>query len=362
VAPTATLDFSSRQLYLGPAPVGIDARFAWTLPGGRGAGVNIIDCEWAWNLHHEDLAAHVGGIIAGAAFGNDDHGTSVIGTLIGNDNNLGVIGIAPDASLSLAAFPSKDTDAGTAAIIDQAAAQLSAGDILLLEIHRPGPLTPNPERGDLGYIAIEWWPDDYLAIARAVKKGILVVEAAGNGSQSLDASAYNHPAHGFPKSWRNPFAPTSPSSGAILVGAGNPPAGTHGRTVDTIGFHETYVDRARCVFSNYGSRIDCQGWGWEVTSSGGGDLGPHTDHNRLYTDVFAGTSSASPIIAGGLACIQGALRARGLPLLTSETARAQLRMHGSAQQPAQGRGIDQRIGMRPDLRQILGDLMPPLVS
>jgi len=36
-APPTTPDFTARQGYLDPAPGGIDARFAWTLPGGRGA-------------------------------------------------------------------------------------------------------------------------------------------------------------------------------------------------------------------------------------------------------------------------------------------------------------------------------------
>jgi hypothetical protein len=38
-APPVTPDFTARQGYLDAAPGGIDARFAWTLPGGRGAGV-----------------------------------------------------------------------------------------------------------------------------------------------------------------------------------------------------------------------------------------------------------------------------------------------------------------------------------
>lgn len=38
-APPATPNFSARQGYLDAAPGGIDARYAWTRPGGRGAGV-----------------------------------------------------------------------------------------------------------------------------------------------------------------------------------------------------------------------------------------------------------------------------------------------------------------------------------
>src|SRR5207253_1895259 len=127
------------------------------------------------------------------------------------------------------------------------------GDILLLEIHRAGPGASGS--GQDGYIAVEWWPDDLAAIRYAVARGILVVEAAGNGARDLDASIYNTPAAGFPSSWRNPFNPANPSSGAILVGAGAPPPGTHG--------HNHGPDRSRLDFSNYGRRLDTQGWGRE---------------------------------------------------------------------------------------------------
>ena len=357
-ARAATPDFTGRQDYLGAAPVGIDAKYAWNLPGGRGTGVRIIDCEWAWNFDHEDLADHCSGNVVGIAqTSDDDHGTSVAGVLIANDNNIGAIGVAPDSILATAAFDDSSAQS-TSAIIMQAADHLSTGDILLLEIHRPGPNAANPPNGQEGFIAIEWWPDDFAAIAYATAKGILVVEAGGNGSENLDDPLYDTPPQGFPADWKNPFAASGPDSGAILVGAGNPPAGTHSRNQDTYGFNEMYFDRARCAFSNYGTRIDCQGWGWEVTTLGGGDLQPGTaniqsaDHNFLYTDVFAGTSSASPIIAGTLACLQGMIRATGIPLLTPKAARRLLRSTGSAQQPAPNRPITQRIGTRPDLKAL----------
>ncbi len=50
-APPATPDFTPRQLYLGPATAGIDAQYAWTVAGGRGAGVQIMDCERGVALH-----------------------------------------------------------------------------------------------------------------------------------------------------------------------------------------------------------------------------------------------------------------------------------------------------------------------
>ena len=142
-------------------------------------------------------------------------------------------------------------------------------------------------------------------------KGIIVVEAAGNGTQNLDAAdLLTRRRPGFPSSWRNPFNPGNPSSGAVVVGAGAPPPGTHGR--------DNGPDRSRLDFSNFGARVDVQGWGREVTSTGYGDLQGGSNQDLWYTDQFSGTSSASPVVVGTLAATQGALRSRGHRVLTSE--------------------------------------------
>lgn len=108
----------------------------------------------------------------------------------------------------------------SSAAIRAAADRLGRGDIILLEIHRPGPNAPMPRQGQLGFIAIEWWPDDFAAIRYAVARGIAVVEAAGNGFENLDAAVYNARPVGFPSSWTNPLNPANPSSGAVIVGCG----------------------------------------------------------------------------------------------------------------------------------------------
>ena len=340
-APPATPDFVARQNYLGMAPAGIDIGFAWTLPGGTGAGVRVIDCEWAWRFGHEDLLQNQGGVVAGTSSGNTDHGTAVIGVIGADRNSVGCIGIAPNAVVSASSF----SDQSTPQAIKAAADKLSAGDIILLEIHRPGPNTPNPQQGQLGYIAIEWWPDDFAAIRYAVQKGIIVVEAAGNGAQNLDAAVYDMRPGGFPTTWRNPFNPSNPSSGAVLVGAGAPPPNTHGANHGQ--------DRSRLDFSNFGARVDVQGWGREVTTTGYGDLQGGTNQDLWYTDHFAGTSSASPIVVGSLAATQGVLRARGHRRLNPETARRLVRATGSPQRDEPGRPASQRIGNRPNLRQMI---------
>jgi hypothetical protein len=340
-APPATPDFTARQGYLDAAPGGIDARYAWTVPGGSGAGVRVIDCEWGWRFSHEDLLQNQGGVVAGTSSTDTNHGTAVLGEISGDRNGLGITGIAPDAVISASSF----NDQPTAQAIRAAADRLGPGDIILLEIHRPGPRTPNPPQGQLGFIAIEWWPDDFAAIRYAVNKGIVVVEAAGNGFQNLDDPIYSQRPVGFPASWLNPFHVANPSSGAVMIGAGAPPPNTHGQNWGP--------DRSRLDFSNYGARVDAQGWGREVTSTGYGDLQGGMNTDLWYTDRFSGTSSASPIVVGAIACAQGVLRAQGRIPLSPARARDLLRSTGSIQQDAPGRPATQRIGNRPNLRQLI---------
>src|SRR6185436_15379996 len=184
-----------------------------------------------------------------------------------------------------------------------------------------------------------WWPDDYDAIRYASSRGVIVVEAAGNGARNLDNAIYDTPATGFPSGWSNPFRRGARDSGAILVGAGAPPPGTHGANHGP--------DRSRLDFSNYGAAVDAQGWGREVTTCGYGDLQGGGNEDLWYTNQFSGTSSASPIVTGVVACIQGMAKARNRPVLTFQQVRNCLRTTGSPQQAAPGRPVTQRIGNRP---------------
>src|SRR6185503_18176694 len=78
----------------------IDARWAWQQANGEGAGVGFVDLEEDWNLDHEDLKDKRPTL----SYGDNryvmdgfsgDHGTAVLGTVVGIDNTVGIVGIAP---------------------------------------------------------------------------------------------------------------------------------------------------------------------------------------------------------------------------------------------------------------------------
>ena len=67
-------------------------------------------------------------------------------------------------------------------------------------MHRPGPRFNFATRADQrGYIAVEWWPDDFAAILNATNRGIIVVEAAGNGAENLDDASVSDPRRRLPR-------------------------------------------------------------------------------------------------------------------------------------------------------------------
>jgi hypothetical protein len=122
--PPVSPDFTASQIYLNPAPAGIDAGFAWNIAGGRGNGVKIIDCEWGWNFSHEDLIQKQIGVVFGGNSTNNNHGTAVLGEYSGDVNSFGITGICSDAIAGASSFVNSPSTART---IREAADRLNGG-------------------------------------------------------------------------------------------------------------------------------------------------------------------------------------------------------------------------------------------
>jgi hypothetical protein len=278
------------QGYLRPAsstPTGIDADYAWTQIGGNGTGVTVCDLEYGWNYNHADLTKAVGSQInpntiffpAGA---DTNHGTAVIGELSSDNNGWGTTGICYGATLKTCGTVYPDAATwNVPGAMTYAIDSLSAGDVILLEQQWPYTYLGTD------YIPVEWWqnysPDPqsynavYAAIENAVANGINVVEAGGNGYTNTNSLT-----------WYG-------NSGAIIVGAGG---------VYTGGTWPQ-GDLQKLDFSSFGRRYDLQGWGENVTTTGYGNLYSAEGFDYWYRRDFDGTSSASPVVAGAVACCVG---------------------------------------------------------
>jgi subtilase family protein len=358
--------FVDQQGYLLAADVGgLDILFANDQRGGRGAGVQVFDIEYAWDKEHEDLLVNFPAVLGTPSPDPEDifHGTAVAGIIGGDINTIGVNGIAPDSPFFGIAVERNDRSVAVA--IQRAVDLARAGDIILLEQQTPT-FPPDRPINVPTFVAVEWVPEIFDAIRQATGRGMVVVEAAGNGENNarnglnfddprlvatrqaqFGLDAVTHP---------YPFDPANPSSGAVLVGAG---AGGF------VGMR-TQPERSRKDFSNYGRRLDVQAWGENIVSSGFvvpnrpstcniGPAFPPPGRNQCYTNMFGGTSGASAIIAGVVAATQGILKAAGRPPLTSQQFISLFRdpATGLPQTDDVGHPRTQRIGSLPDMSRLI---------
>jgi subtilisin family serine protease len=332
-------NFEPAQGYLCSPPDGIGAMEVWSLAGGKGKGVTICDIEGNWNLSHEDLPGGIP-LLGGTPIASldwRDHGTAVLGEMVSKPNDFGTVGIAHQSS---AAVHSAEMDGvfNAAGAIMGATSKLKAGDVILIELQATG---PNGK-----YVAMQYWDDVFSAIVAATAKGITVVEAAGNGDENFNLPIFN--GTGLKK-----------DSGAIVVGAGIPPTNYFdhfGAGAAMPGNSEIGVPRSRIWFSNHGKIVNVQGWGWHVTTCGYGDAQGGASENRWYTHRFSGTSSASPIVTGAVACLQGIAKAKlGAPLTPAKVRKILMRT-GTPQAAGPGVPKTQRIGPLPNLEKAVQEI------
>ncbi|PFR32331.1 S8 family peptidase [Bacillus cereus] len=315
----------TRQGYLEPAPLGINAPYAWSIKGGDGKGTTFVDMEYGWLFNHEDLVNQKIELISGQNKSeHHDHGTSVLGIVSAEDNNIGGIGIAPKAKVKVVSQIRDNGNYNTADAILSAVNNMQAGDILLLEAQ-----ATYDGYGDKNYFPVEVKPDIFDAIRMGTNKGIIIIEAGANGGNDLDQFRDRNG-----KQVLNRNSPDFKDSGAIMVGAAS-----------------ARVPHKRSYFSNYGSRVDVYGWGNAVDTT---DAKPSEFITNLYTSSFAGTSSASPIIAGAAASIQGIAKNNQGRVYTPRQLRDIL--SDSSTGTKSNDPTSDKIGVLPDLKAILSKL------
>ena len=320
--PLPTQDLSGNQTYLhGAASNGYDFIYAWSQSGGDGSQVRLIDIEYDWYEQHEDLQMSTADILYGYEtnlFGTSrDHGTASVGVSSALNNGYGMQGGVYNADIKM--ISSVDSSASWILhdSVNYAVSNSSPGDVILLE---------QQAYANGAYCPIEYWALFYTPIANAAAMGRIVIEPAGNGGTDLDNTVV----------WGNIFQRSTRDSMAIMVGAGSS------------------VNRSRQSFSNYGSRLDIQGWGdYSVATLGYGDLYGSALSNE-YTAQFAGTSSASALSAAVAASCQSYSKATYGAVLSPAMLRGLLASNGYAQTF----GLAGHIGPLPNLSTTFSQIVP----
>jgi len=319
--PTVEPRWNGQRHWL-PAPEGVDAQFAWSFIGGTGdaAGLKFVDLERGWTLNHEDLVVHNPTLIFGnIANDSRSHGTSVLGIVCAEANNVGGVGVVPNlASVAVVSFYLDTRPNAMMAAIDK----LDAGDVLLVEAQ----VEISVNGADI-LAPVDFFQADFDTVHLATQKGIIVVEPGGNGTKNGNLPALNLDLHPIPRG----------DSGAIIVSAAT-----------------SAVPHSRLLYAPFGGRIDCYAWGENIDTS---RSDPNASTNRYRPQGglggFNGTSGAAAIIAGVALAVQSLVKAQVISLHGRE-------LREIFRDPAFGTLPDPleptTIGVMPDLKKIISVL------
>ena len=235
----------------------IDAERAWGVADGSGVVVAVVDS--GIEESHADLTGQIitgidyvdGGDPSPGSDIADAHGTFIAGLIVAADNDIGVIGVAPEAKvLNMRACSGGLCSNGDLVNAIYDSVDLGA-DIINLSLG-------GYELEDDGDPALE------AAIEYARNRGVLVVAAAGNDGLNLD------------------HLETVDGERIIIVPAGLPLG-----NILAVGASDQ-LDR-RAEFSNYGSVLDLFAPGTDMATTGLGSS---------YVNARGGTSYAAPVAAG----------------------------------------------------------------
>jgi subtilisin family serine protease len=240
---------------------------------GAGVGVGVIDT--GIDLSHPDLANTQNGIncIHHGQSANDDngHGTHVAGTIAARDNGVGVIGVAPAATLyAIKALDSSGSGTISSLIcgIVWSMNRWPLVRVVNMSVEASGTATPsNPNCTNSRKDSL------HFVLCRATQAGITFVAAAGNASRDAAGT--------IPAAYEEVIAVSA------LADSDGRPGGLGGRPSCL----SSELDDHFATFSNFGSVVDLAAPGVCILSTyrGGG-----------YA-TLSGTSMAAPHVTGAAA-------------------------------------------------------------
>ena len=277
-----TPDFEAQQTYLdapGNRWRGLNVRKAWANQvTGKGARIHF--CDGGLYPQHEDLRGNPAlKIVSSEPNHNPQHGTASVGIILARPDGVGATGISHDSELYL--YNNRTTDAqGNFQALKDLLRNVEPGDIVGVNrqtAHIDVLSTMLPSLHDKA-----WW-----TVMHALnQRGAVVVNAAANGSSKTLADKGTQAGQGVDLAhW--PYFQDHGDSGTILVGA-----------------CESFDGKPH-AYSNHDYRYRMlNAWGDSVVTLSYGRLQDLSGNDRDYTDAYAGTSSATPMVCGALSLIQ----------------------------------------------------------
>lgn len=268
--PPATPLMTNKQGYI--SFMGVNMEYAFE-QGLTGTGIRIRDLEGNVNPEHEEFnernVYHVDGLTVHPQYTDHTHGTGVFGIMYADPGDYGITGLSHGAE-EMVMYPvvTQEQWYNVPFTLSHCLENSTEGDFIIYELQTPGPNTEE------GYCPIEYELPVWDLTKAATDSGMIVIAAAGNGDQNLDAPEYEeYMQRGH--------------SGAIIIGAGS-----------------NDLQHDRLWFSTHGERVDLQAWGIGVLSAGTGSAYIFgEDDNQTYV-WFSGTSSATPIVASCAVVLQ----------------------------------------------------------
>ena len=315
--------------------------------GGPGVNVDIAIIDTGADLEHPDLNIHA---YIDCTFDPDfegydmdGHGTHVAGTAAAIDNGIGVVGVAPGARIWSLRVEDDNGDMFDSYIIDcmdsvtfYANTPFLGHTIDVANMSLGAPSTPDAD--DCADDAFN------LAVCRMVNAGVTTVVAAGNNAR--DAGTFN------------PANMDEVITVSALADSDGLPGGQGGNF--NASCQAAQVDEGLATFSNFGADVDIAAPGIDVLSTYPTYRNPScTSPIGVGYDVLAGTSMASPHVAGAAGLLL-AVSPNLTPVQVKAALRANREQVAIARDPD---GINEGIlNLTPSSGGGGGDKIPPTVS